>query len=486
LIHDGGLHDGAATVTARGTKYWNSGAIPLIAPEILGDIIAEVSDLGIVISETGAVLSILVNPLHDIFRRLESWEGKDIRSALSVESVPKFEARLAEFLGGRSDMRPVELNHSDQVGRWEFPIRYSFHRIGPDGAILMLGRDLRPVAEMQQQLVKAQMALERDYEAQREFDTRFRVVMESTRDALVFVSVQSGRITEANGIAAVMLGKPREDLAGTSFTAEFEMRKRGDLLSALTTQAVADRAVPVKVQSRRSGEALRIVPTLFRAAGERLLLCRLEPEADLEEQADSLTVSLGGLYHQGPDAMVFTDENGLILSANEAFLELIDAAHDINVKGRSIADYLLRGSVDLRVMTENAARSGRMRLYPTKLSGEFGSPRAVEMSVTCIQAGQTTVHGFVIRDASRVETLRPIGAPVTDDNVRSVMELVGSASLKEIVAETTDVVERMCIETAVELTMNNRVAAAEMLGLSRQSLYVKLRKYDLLAKTPEA
>ena len=35
---------------------------------------------------------------------------------------------------------------------------------------------------------------------------------------------------------------------------------------------------------------------------------------------------------------------------------------------------------------------------------------------------------------------------------RNVMELVGSASLKEIVAETTDVVEKMCIETAVNLT----------------------------------
>ncbi len=49
-------------------------------------------------------------------------------------------------------------------------------------------------------------------------------------------------------------------------------------------------------------------------------------------------------------------------------------------------------------------------------------------------------------------------------------------------AETTDVVEKMCIQTAVELTRNNRVAAAEMLGLSRQSLYVKLRKFDLLTR----
>jgi len=121
-------------------------------------------------------------------------------------------------------------------------------------------------------------------------------------------------------------------------------------------------------------------------------------------------------------------------------------------------------------------------LYPTKMSGEFGSPRAVEISVTSIQAGQALIFAFVIRDAGRIEPVRPEGTPVTEENVRSVMELVGSATLKEIVAETTNVVERMCIETAIELTMNNRVAAAEMLGLSRQSLYVKLRKFGLLAK----
>jgi DNA-binding protein Fis len=46
------------------------------------------------------------------------------------------------------------------------------------------------------------------------------------------------------------------------------------------------------------------------------------------------------------------------------------------------------------------------------------------------------------------------------------------------------VIERMCIDTALQLTKNNRVAAAEMLGLSRQSLYVKLRKYDMLNGEP--
>lgn len=469
-------------MTMRGTKYWNSGAIPLIAPEILGNIIAEVADLAVVISDAGQVLSVLVNPQNDFFRRLEAWEGQDFRTALSVESVTKFNARLTEYLEGRGAARPIELNHADATGRWEFPIRYTLHRIGPDGAVLMLGRDLRPIAEMQQQLVKAQMALERDYEAQREFDTRFRVLMESMREAVLFVSVQSGRITEANGMAATLMGRAREDLPGTTFATEFEMKKRGELLDILGNQAIADRAVPVKAQLRRSGQAVKLSATMFRAAGDRLLLCRIEVEDEVPAVSDALGAHLNGLYLLGADAIVFTDEAGQILSANEAFLDLIDAAHDVSVRGRALSDYLQRGSVDLKVLTENAARSGRMRMYPTKMSGEFGSPRGVEISVTAIQAGQALVFAFVIRDAGRSEQVRPAGAPVTDENVRSVMELVGSATLKEIVAETTNVVERMCIETAVELTMNNRVAAAEMLGLSRQSLYVKLRKYDLLAK----
>ena len=51
--------------------------------------------------------------------------------------------------------------------------------------------------------------------------------------------------------------------------------------------------------------------------------------------------------------------------------------------------------------------------------------------------------------------------------------------MKDIVGETTDLIEQLCIEAALELTRNNRAAAAEMLGLSRQSLYVKLRRYGL-------
>jgi len=48
--------------------------------------------------------------------------------------------------------------------------------------------------------------------------------------------------------------------------------------------------------------------------------------------------------------------------------------------------------------------------------------------------------------------------------------LIGRVSLKELVREATEVIERLSIKAALELTNDNRASAAEMLGLSRQSL----------------
>ncbi len=72
-------------------------------------------------------------------------------------------------------------------------------------------------------------------------------------------------------------------------------------------------------------------------------------------------------------------------------------------------------------------------------------------------------------------------------SVEQLTELIGRVSLKDLVRESTEVIERLAIEAALELTNDNRASAAEMLGLSRQSLYVKLRRYgigDLTAASP--
>jgi hypothetical protein len=63
--------------------------------------------------------------------------------------------------------------------------------------------------------------------------------------------------------------------------------------------------------------------------------------------------------------------------------------------------------------------------------------------------------------------------------VGELTELVGRVPLKDIVSETTDLIEQLCIEAALQMTQGNRASAAQLLGLSRQSLYVKLNRFGL-------
>lgn len=469
-------------MTSRGTKYWDSGAIPLIGPDILGDIIGSLADIAIVISATGKILSVLPNPSRRAYTDLKNWDKRDVREVLSAESIPKFERALAEYLDAGAVSRAVELNHYDNERKWQFPINYTFNKIGPDNTILMLGRDMQPVAELQQQLVKAQIALEKDYESHREYDTRFQVLLGHTTDAIIFMSASDGRITELNSAAARLLGKKRDALHNTSLAQELKGLSRPDLMDRLFSTAQTDGNDGFEIEVAQSGDRLRISPSLFRAAGERMFLCRLTPFSGKPARDDDYTRNLIALCENGSDGIVMTDGTGAITSANEAFLNLVDATDGRSLRSRQMSDFLSRGNVDQKVLMDHASRVGSMRLYTTRLIGEYGGQRPVTISATLLSNGHAPCFAFVFRDAQVSETPLPAGLPNADDDARPIMELVGNATLKEIVSQTTDVVEKMCIETAIQLTNNNRVAAADMLGLSRQSLYVKLRKYGMLAK----
>lgn len=470
-------------MTAGGVANWAKGPVPVIEPEYLTGILAAACDIAFVVSEEGIVRSILIDEDTKEQMRLSHWAGKPMQNFLTVESVAKFETALEAVSVAKQITRPVELNHHDKTD-WQYPVRYSFHTVGPDASVLMLGHDLRLVAEAQEQLVQAQFALERGYEERREYDARYRMLMTSTSDAFIFASAADGRIRDLNAVAARLLGAERDELIGAPLAQEFKHRRRGEFVEKLVTLAASDFESEISAQTARGRKEVLITPTVFRAAGERLIVCRLQSEASETKSDERLLATLVSLFHRSTDAIVLTDTRGLVQEVNEAFLEIADVPSLSDVKSRSLSEFLQRGQIDLSVMLENAIRSGHMRVYATKLANEFGARASVEISVVYITDQDRPTVGFIIRDASRAETIRNTtkGVVPQESASHNVVELVGSAPLKEIVAETSEVIERMCIETAVELTRNNRAAAAEMLGLSRQSLYVKLRKYGLLKR----
>jgi transcriptional regulator PpsR len=464
-------------VSKREQIEWNSGLRLDAGPDFLGRALAAVADIAIVVDDAGIVQTITTNDANRSLGCLDHWIGRDLRDFLTEECLPKLDSFLAA-LRSKPDQpgKRVQLNHEDNA-TWEYPIDYVGLATG-DGNVLLIGRDLRPIAEVQQQLVKAQAALERDYEMYREFDTRYRILIDASRDAFVFVDAGSGRIEDANAAAATLLGAEVDELRGGALSQEFEDNRRSDFLSALNTHVTAKAASPLVMTARRTGALVRLFPSVFRAGGRITLLCRLEADARSEAPVAELTRGLQALYMRTRDAVVFTDERGMIRAANESFLNLCDLVDLASIKGRSLAEFLARGEVDLKILLDAASRSGRMRFFATRFRTSLGAPRPAELSVT--RLGDDGSFGFVAREAARPEQATGAAAAQAAADTSGVGELVGSTPLKDIVAATTDVIERICIETAVEMTGNNRVAAAEMLGVSRQSLYVKLRKYNLI------
>jgi transcriptional regulator PpsR len=472
-------------VSNDGANFQSDAAVPILRDPVVTSVVATLSDVSLVVGKDGKVRAAVAKPDSSFAALTKAWVGQDFSSLIDAESAVRFRARCADLAeraqtGDPSPFRWVELVHKG-IGSSGVPVRYAMHWVSQSEEVLLLGQDQRPVMDMQQQLMNAQIALEQDYESQRELDTRYRLLMDFTSDAVALVSATTGMILDLNHNAASLFGAPRGELLQTVFSERFAGRRRGELMSALSSPMAVDAPSFVEVELKATQRLLQLSSKLFRAAGEQLVFVRMS-DPEMGSIADGkLVTNLRQLFYRGPDAMVFTDRDGNILTANETFLNLTDVSNPSSVQGRSVADFLARGVVDLKVLLENAQRAGQLRMYSTKLKTDFDATVAVEISATWLDDRLSPVLALVIRNASSAAARRgDTGAQ--DADMRGVMELVGSSTLKDIVAETTNVIEKICIETAIELTRNNRVAAAEMLGLSRQSLYVKLRKYDMLSR----
>ncbi len=360
------------------------------------------------------------------------------------------------------------------------PILYSAVQVGKDGRVVAVGRDLRAIAALQQRLVDAQQSMERDYWRLRQVETRYRFLFQMASEAVLVIDATSLRVVEANPAAGQLFGDASRRIVGQIFPTGLDDESSQAVQALLSRVRVTGRADEVHAKLTGGGE-MSVSASLFRQENSALFLVRFSTA-----QPDPATVApqakarlLGQVVETAPDGMVITDFDGRILVANAAFLDLAQLGTEEQARGESLERWLGRPGVDLSVMISNLRQYGSVRLFATSLRGEYGSTSAVEISAGAVPKSEPPCFGFTIRNiGGRLSSVAT--TPQRQQRTAEQMaELVGRVPLKELVRESTDLIERMCIESALELTHDNRASAAEMLGLSRQSLYVKLRRYGL-------
>ncbi len=407
---------------------------------------------------------------------IDHWVGKPWEDIVTIESKPKIHRLLSESdADNRVIWRQVNIAAGDRI---DVPLSFCALRVGPKGRTIALGRDLRAVAELQQQLVDAQQALERDYLRLRHLESRYRILFDLTTEGVLVVDGKNLKIVEANPSAAETLGDTVLKVVGRSLLDCVDGSSRAAVAKLLDTVQASGQ--PDQVTVKISGQRVPLLVSVMHEEAGELFLLRLGNAAGATSQGSDARAELVlRVLEQAPDAFIVTNNDGDIIAANRAFADMVQLGRAEMALGESLDRWLGRAGVDLNVLLANLRQRGSVRLFATALRDQNGATIPVEISAVSVPNSEIGGLGFMIRDVGR----RLGGADSSRHDIpqsaEQLTELVGRVPLREIVGETTELIEKLAIEAALKLTQDNRATAAEILGLSRQSLYVKLRQYGI-------
>jgi transcriptional regulator PpsR len=441
---------------------------------VAASLLAAVGDVTFILSADGTILDVAVSQGDLANHGFAEWVGESWVDTMTIESRPKGAEMLST--GGETSARWRQVNHVSAAG--DVPVRYLVMALGESGRVVAIGRDMRGAAVMQQRLLQTQQSLERDYVRLRQAETRYRLLFDMASEPVLIVDAETRRIREANTAAHRLLDASEGALIGDPVNMIVDPDQRDDFIAHLGAAEAADDLAPAVLRlSERRGDA-KISVRLFRQGRTPLLIVRVEP-VDRASADHHLDATLGEVIDRMPDSFVLVDRELNVLTANASFVELTEMPSADRVVGGRLGAWLGRPGIDLELIVAQLREHGSVRNVATILRGSAGAEEQIELSGVVAPMGNGDCYGFTIRNVGR--RLRGALASAGDvpRSVEQLTELVGRMSLKDIVRESTDLIERLCIEAALAFTSDNRASAAEILGVSRQSLYSKLHRHGL-------
>ena len=452
--------------------------LPPLSADKLAQLIGVASDIALVITHQGTVQSVSVGWDELAVLGCSDWIGRPWADTVTSESRIKITDMLASPSNGQRG-RWRQVNHPSSQGR-EIPLEYTVLQIN-DKLLLALGRGMEAVASLQQRLIESQQKLEQDYQRLRYMEGKSRILFETATEPSFTVDGATQRVLELNPSAQALLGQGTKRLQDRDVLECFEPASHDEVLSLLRMAQATGRVEMGRARVLDHDKEVTLSAKAFPSdqGAQVLLRCLGQESRPHQDPQESDRAWMQEALERAPDGWILADRQGVILSANAEFLSQMGAISLAQLQGQPLERWLERGSVDWGVLQTNVRQLGYVRNFATELKTFSGLNLAVEITALTLSDPQANWMLYV-HDIHRLRQANsPAKAAGMADSVAQLAQLVGRMPMKDIVGETNEMIERMCILAALDLTRNNRASAAEMLGLSRQSLYVKLRRFGL-------
>jgi transcriptional regulator PpsR len=449
-----------------------------VAKEVAAAMARVASDIALVIDRDGVIRSV-AEGAAPLPAECSRWVGQRWVDTASSDTRRKIELLLDDLsTHGVSQRR--EVNHPVVDGD-AVPMAWTAIRLGEQGPVVAVGRDLRTVAAIQRRFLDAQHEMELDYWQRRHADNRYRTLFHVARDAVLVLDAATLDVVEANEaaqalfVAAAPLGRTLVDRVPDA--------ARAPLAELLTTARSSGRAGEIRLRIGAQGPDWDVSATPF-TSGDRLQLLVRARDHEATEGADTPPAMMRALVESTPDAVVITDSAGHILLANPAFMALVQQGSEARIKGQGLADVV--GDRD-GAWRDTIARTRLQGLCPrTPLAVTHGALGiAVEVSATLLAEGDQEHLGFTLRT---VEPPRQASAPSAQEawpELNALRAQVGLVPLATLLREGSDAVERQILQTALRLAAGQVEVAARLLVMQPQALELRLQHLDFAARSAD-
>ncbi len=435
-------------------------ALAPLAPELAATVARVASDIALVIDDQGVIRS--AEAADEALAAMTAhWIGRRFAEIVSRDTRRKADLLLDEAGAGGS-VRRREINHPTPSGE-DLPVTYTAVRLGSAGPVLVVGRDLRSVAAIQQRFVEAQQEMERVYWQRRQHEARYRLLFEVATDAVLIADARSGTVVEANRAAADLLGAQPAALAGSAAAGFFAAASRAaveDLLAAVVTTG---RPGEIRVRLAGGATGVSLAATLFGHDPEALLLLRVR-QVDESAALASDDAAMIGLLERTPDAIVIADLNGSVRVANPAFLALCGLGGQSLVAGRRLADCLGVDSDEVASLLGQVRRRGLVARAARQLRTAQGRSTAVELTAVLLPEGDDPTVGITLRPLDGPVAAPAAGADELGQAVQHLIDRLGEQNLPALMRDASDLIERHLLRAALARSDGDRQRTAELLA----------------------